>query len=76
MQIDATKIILALIVILQSLIAYIGMDILNRIDRVEGQIQASIKAGAFDMVADYFTDKDSLSVSDQELLEHILLESK
>lgn len=76
MKLDATKIIGILVMLLQSAIVYIGVDILNRIDRVENRIEISVKAGAFDIVADYFSEQDSLSERDKELLEHILLESR
>jgi len=74
MKLDGTKILIAVIVLFGSLISYIGTDIIFRLNRLETSMDRSIKAGALDMVADYLADQDSLSASDYELLEHILIE--
>jgi len=73
MKLDGTKILVAVIVLFGSLISYIGTDIIFRINRLETSMNKSIAAGAFDIVADYLADQDSLSAEDYELLEHIIM---
>ena len=76
MKLDATKIILILVGLLQSAIIYIGTDIQARLNRLEFKIEASVKAGSFDSVADFFAEKDSLNDAERRYLEYILEKSE
>ena len=76
MKLDATKVILILVGILQSLIVYIGHDIQTRLNRLEFKTDISIRSGGFDNAADYLADMDTLTPSQRKLLEDILERSE
>lgn len=76
MKLDATKIILALIAVIGSLATYIARDVQVRVGQIESRIETMTQAGAFDLVADYIADKDSLTEADMRFIEYIMENSK
>jgi hypothetical protein len=75
-KLDATKLILALVMLLQGAIIWIGTDIKSRINRVEFKITMMAVSGQLDPVADYIADQDSLTEAQRMALNYILEKSE
>lgn len=69
MKLDATKIILILVGLLQSLIVYIGLDIQARLNRLEFKMDVAVMAGVLDPAADFIADQDSTTEEWQEYID-------
>lgn len=76
MKIDATKLILALVAILQAAIIWIGTDLKARMNRIEFKITVMTVAGELDPVADFLADQDSLTEGQRRTLDYILENSR
>lgn len=76
MKLDATKIILILVALLQSLIIYIGVDIQSRLNRLELGMMIATQAGGFDHVVDLLVDKPSMTDDQEKYVEEVLEESE
>jgi len=63
------------IILLQAILIALGAYIWDDVKWVKKQMSMGIKSGAWDLVIDYFADKDSLTVEEQKIFQEMLLKS-